>query len=232
VKGTGLSSASVVRFGAVPARTTSQQADGSLLVTIPDDVIGDVSVTVANPGDVAIATAATAFTFTLTSHSTIPVDGQRVAARGRRLAIADATRVHLYDTTVPTAVRELATVTLGASALDLELDDDSIVAVTSSALYRWSLARCTPSSCILGAPEVTTYVGGNHVAVGTADDRLVMAVTDGDEATLFASIDGVFDVVASTVLEAPIAELAVTTAGIVALTDATPASIAPMACST
>ncbi|WP_211485165.1 IPT/TIG domain-containing protein [Corallococcus exiguus] len=208
--GQGLFPGSQVSFGSVPARSVTFSDSGALLVEVPDDVTGRVDLTVLTPGTPPQqATLAGGFTFTLAKRAQLDGVGQVVARKDHRLFVARDGFLTALDFSVPGSPTEVGTVTGVTQPVDLALHGDSLFLAGKGEVVRYDVSSgaCAPQPLATCGPlekdrvQLAPTSGVTLRAVAAGDAGAYVAVAGGNELALLAPVNGVYAVVARTLLD-------------------------------
>nr|WP_306465339.1 IPT/TIG domain-containing protein [Corallococcus exiguus] len=208
--GQGLFPGSQVSFGSVPARSVTFSDSGALLVEVPDDVTGRVDLTVLTPGTPPQqATLAGGFTFTLAKRAQLDGLGQVVARKDHRLFVARDGFLTALDFSVPGSPTEVGTVTGVTQPVDLALHGDSLFLAGKGEVVRYDVSSgaCAPQPLATCGPlekdrvQLAPTSGVTLRAVAAGDAGAYVAVAGGNELALLAPVNGVYAVVARTLLD-------------------------------
>ncbi|TNV54629.1 IPT/TIG domain-containing protein, partial [Corallococcus exiguus] len=208
--GQGLFPGSQVSFGSVPARSVTFSDSGALLVEVPDDVTGRVDLTVLTPGTPPQqATLAGGFTFTLAKRAQLDGVGQVVARKDHRLFVAREGFLTALDFSVPGSPTEVGTVTGVTQPVDLALHGDSLFLAGKGEVVRYDVSSgaCAPQPLATCGPlekdrvQLAPTSGVTLRAVAAGNAGAYVAVAGGNELALLAPVNGVYAVVARTLLD-------------------------------
>ncbi|WP_415835183.1 IPT/TIG domain-containing protein, partial [Corallococcus soli] len=210
LKGQGLFPGSQVTFGSVPARSVTFNESGVLQVEVPDGVTGRVDLTVLTPGvPPQQATLAGGFTFTLAKRAQLEGLGRVVAREAHRLFVARDGALTVMDFSSPASPTQVGTVDGVQEPVDIALHGHNLFLAGRGEVVRYEL---TPQACAAVPMATCNPVERSRVklaptsgvdlrAVAAGDSGAYVAVAGGNELALLAPVNGVYAVVARTLLD-------------------------------
>ncbi|AKQ66211.1 Muc19 precursor [Myxococcus hansupus] len=211
VTGEGLFPGSQVHFDTVPAHSVVMDDSGALLVTVPDQVIGRVALTVLTPGaNPQQGTLQGGFTFSLAERTRLNDMGSVLARRGNLVFAAHTDRsLSVVDFAVAGSPGVLGSAVNGVSGpVDMVIHGDDLFLAGRSEVVRYSIAEnvcgtspsapCSPLELERVQFALAPNVGLRAVAAGGAG--AYVAVAGGNELALMSPINGAYEVIARTSL--------------------------------
>ncbi|HEX8440228.1 Ig-like domain-containing protein, partial [Archangium sp.] len=207
IEGQGLFANSQVKFGGVAALSTTVDATGALEVTVPDNVVGavDLSVTTSGANGAVTHTLAQGFSFTLQPLAQIQLGGDVFAWVGRTLLAARNGKLVATDLSTPGNPGTPVEVTGVTYPAGLVVAGNLAILAGRGEVVRYSLGTCgsAPGAACLPVekdrvPLVTSTTDLSSLA---ANERSAyVAVAGGGELALLGNVSGEFEVVSRTLV--------------------------------
>ncbi|HYO69100.1 MAG TPA: IPT/TIG domain-containing protein, partial [Archangium sp.] len=202
LRGTGLFVGSQVKFGGVPALSTSVDSTGALVVKVPDHVVGAVDVSVTTPGASAPVShvLSKGFTFTLQRRQQLPLTADVFAWVGRTLLAARNGKLIALDPSSSSSPVEVTGVT---NPSGLVVAGRTAILAGQGEVVRYALGTCGSAPGAACAPtemdRVPLVTSTTRLSSLAANERSAyVAVADGGELALLGNVEGKLEVVSRT----------------------------------